>query len=196
MEPSTQEVVVDFLTTPHPDLVELFYREVKTGWTADTVLYVWGPLFPISILVCLLLACGVVYSAIRLLQIRRAEHMQFRKAAHTVTAVDVPRTQLRWNRIMEHANSPDEHKWRLSILEADIMLNELLDVLGYKGETMAEKMKQVVRGDFNSIDAAWDAHKVRNRVAHEGSEHPLSEREKNRVIGLYQQVFREFNFIP
>lgn len=195
MEPSTQEVVVDFLTTPHPDLAELFLREVKTGWTPDTVLYVWGPLFPIAVLVCLLLACGIVYSAIRILQIRHAEHLQFRKAAHTVAHTDVPRTQLRWQRVMEHANSTDEHKWRLAILEADIMLNELLDVLGYKGETMAEKMKQVARGDFHSIDAAWDAHKVRNRVAHEGSEHPLSEREKNRVIGLYQQVFREFNFI-
>lgn len=195
MEPSTQEVVVDFLTTPHPDLTALFLQEVKTGWTPDTVVYVWGPLFPLSIFASLLLMVGIVYSAIRLLQIRRAEHMQFRKAAHPVAATDVPRTQLRWQRVMEHANSADEHKWRLAILEADIMLNELLDVLGYKGETMAEKMKQVARGDFNSIDAAWDAHKVRNRVAHEGSEHPLSEREKNRVIGLYQQVFREFNFI-
>ena len=75
------------------------------------------------------------------------------------------------------------------------MLNELLDVLGYRGETMADKMKQVVRGDFNTIDLAWEAHKVRNRVAHEGAEHLLSGREARRVISLYEQVFREFKFI-
>ena len=39
----------------------------------------------------------------------------------------MPRTQLRWNGILEEANSDDERKWRLAILEADIMLNELLE---------------------------------------------------------------------
>lgn len=191
-----QELSIDWLTNPHPDLADLFMTEVKTGWTVDTVLYVWGPIFPFSILLSLLFAVGIVYCVIRILQIRRAEYLQFHKASHSVAARDVPRTHLRWNRVLEHANSNDEHQWRLAILEADIMLNELLDSLGYKGETMAEKMKQVSRGDFNSIDSAWEAHKVRNRVAHEGAESPLTEREKNRVIGLYSQIFKEFKFIP
>ena len=75
------------------------------------------------------------------------------------------------------------------------MLNELLDLQGYKGETIADKMKQVDRAKFNSIDAAWEAHKIRNRVAHEGTTADLDAREARRVIGLYERVFKEFHYI-
>ena len=121
--------------------------------------------------------------------------MKFRAAAHPVAKQDVPRTQLRWNKIVEQANSNSEQHWRLAILEADIMLNELLDLKGYKGDTMADKMKQIGRADFNTVDEAWEAHKVRNRIAHEGSAHKLNDRETRRVIALYEKVFREFKII-
>ncbi|OGG73229.1 hypothetical protein A3A38_02445 [Candidatus Kaiserbacteria bacterium RIFCSPLOWO2_01_FULL_53_17] len=184
-----------FQVTERPEWASIIQREVKTGWTPETVFTLWGPLFPIALFISLVLAAGIVYCCIRILQIRRAEWAHFHKHAHSVESEDVPRTHLRWNRIMEHANSDDEHKWRLAILESDIMLSELLDLQGYKGETMADKMKQVSRANFNAIDDAWEAHKVRNRVAHEGVEQQLTEREKNRVIGLYARVFREFGFI-
>ncbi len=190
--PSAETV---FQATERPEWVSVIQSEVRTGWTPETVFALWGIWFPVALFISLVLGAGIIYCCIRILQIRRAEHAHFHKAAHTVASEDVPRTQLRWNRVMEHANSDDEHRWRLAILEADIMLNELLDMQGYKGETMAEKMKQVARGDFNSIDDAWEAHKVRNRVAHEGSEHQLTEREKNHVIGLYARVFKGFGFI-
>lgn len=196
MDPESNSNLETFYQiTEKPDWHDIVLREVKTGWTSESVLQIWGPIFPATLAFSLLLGVGIIYCALRILQIRRIEYANFHKHAHTVEAVDVPRTRLRWNRVMEHANSNDEHHWRLAILEADIMLNELLDLQGYKGETMAEKMKQVVRGDFNSIDDAWEAHKMRNRVAHEGPEHEITEREKNHVIGLYARVFREFEFI-
>ena len=181
--------------TEQPQWIPIIEREVRSGWTQETVLQMWGIWFPISILITLVFLAGVAYCAMRIMQIRRAEWAGFRKAARTVTAEDVPRTHLRWNRILEHAQSADEHKWRLAILECDIMLNELLDLQGYKGETIAEKMKMVNRSHFNSIDDAWEAHRVRNKVAHEGVEYHISEREKNHVINLYQRVFKEFKFI-
>jgi hypothetical protein len=195
MDADSNPVEVFYQVTEKPDWHDVILREVKTGWTPESVLELWGPIFPAALALTLLLAVGIVYCVLRIIQIRRIEHANFHKHAHTVEAEDVPRTRLRWNRVTEHASSTDQHHWRLAILEADIMLNELLDLQGYKGETMAEKMKQVVRGDFNSIDDAWEAHKVRNRVAHESSEHPITEREKNHVIGLYARVFHEFDFI-
>lgn len=155
----------------------------------------WNVYVPVALFITLLCGAGIIYSVIRVRQIRRIENAQFAAAANTVRAKDMPKTTLRWNRIMEHMESGSEHNWRLAVLEADIMLNELLDVQGYKGETMADKMKQVARGDFNTIDQAWEAHKYRNRVAHEGSEHPITEREANRIIGLYRNVFKEFKLV-
>ncbi len=181
--------------TEQPEWIPIIMEEMKTGWSQGTVFELWGSLFPLSIFVSLLFAVGIAYCAMRILHIRRAEWAAFRRAAHTVEAVDIPRTQLRWNRVLEHAASEDEHQWRLAILEADIMLNELLDTQGYKGETIAEKMKQVSRTNFNSIDDAWEAHRMRNKVAHEGADLHIDERTKNHVINLYQRVFKEFGFI-
>ncbi|MEK7068826.1 MAG: hypothetical protein AAB947_00420 [Patescibacteria group bacterium] len=135
-----------------------------------------------------------LYCWIRIVQIRRGERLAFLAAQRTVAAEDISKTQLRWNRVTEQSGSSNPESWRLAILEADIMLNELLDFQGYKGETIADKMKQVDRMKFNSIESAWDAHKVRNRVAHEGGL-TLTPREVRTTIMLYERVFKEFRYI-
>ena len=132
---------------------------------------------------------------VRVWQIRQHEWAKAQAAGASVAHKDVPKSQLRWNHILERAHSNDEKSWRLAILEADMMLNELLDMLGYRGETMADKMKQAGRAQFQTIDLAWEAHRVRNTIAHQGSLQSLSAHETRRVIGLYGQVFREFRFV-
>lgn len=155
----------------------------------------WETLVALSVMVSLLFAAGIIYCVVRIFQIRHNEGLRYRAAAESVAVRDVSKSQLRWNRILEQVHSDSEQNWRLAILEADIMLSELLDVLGYKGETMADKMKAVVRGDFKTIDLAWEGHRVRNAIAHQGQMQALSQRETQRIIGLYGQVFREFRFI-
>jgi hypothetical protein len=182
-QPVTTADVANFLqTAAAPDAYSALYRD----WT------VWMAL---AIIISLLCGALILYCIIRILQVRHNEHERFRAAGETVAARDVSKTQLRWESVLERAHSDDEKNWRLAILEADIMLNELLDVLGYRGETMADKMKQAGRDKFRTIDLAWEAHKVRNQIAHQGSLTHLTSYETRRVINLYAQVFREFRFI-
>ena len=129
------------------------------------------------------------------MQIRHRERLAFSAAQRTVEARDTPKTHLRWRRILDQMSAGTPESWRLAILEADIMLNELLDLRGYKGDTMADKLKQVERADFNSIDDAWEAHNVRNTIAHEGASYQINNREARRIISLYEKIFREFKII-
>lgn len=101
----------------------------------------------------------------------------------------------RWRKVLEHVESADPANWRMAILEADIILDEMLDRQKYDGETIGEKLKQVEKSDFLTIDNAWEAHKIRNQIAHEGSEFMISQREARRVIGLFESVFKEFYLI-
>lgn len=162
------------------------YDAVVSGWHTFTIL---------SFAISLPFIAVTIYCMIRVFLLRRHEARELATYQQPVAAEDMPKTQLRWHRVLEQAGSDNEHAWRLAILEADIMLNDLLDIRGYKGETMADKMKQVNRGDFHTIDAAWEAHRVRNRIAHDGSAHPLNPREVRRVIELYESVFKEFGYI-
>ena len=189
---------VAYLPVDHPVSpleVAHFLQTSSAPGAYEVLFHRWSVFVAISLFVSLLLGALIIYCAIRIFQVRQMERRRFATMQRTVTASDVPKTQLRWQRVLEQAQSDDPQSWRLAILEADIMLNELLDMQGYKGETMADKMKTVERADFHSIDAAWEAHKMRNRIAHEGANLSLNARDVLKIIGLYGRVLKEFKMI-
>ena len=101
----------------------------------------------------------------------------------------------KWRKIVEKSESENASDWRLCIIEADIMLDDLLTTLHLPGDTMGEKLKAVEKSDFNTIEYAWEAHKARNMIAHEGQNFLLNQRETRRIISLYGAVFKEFFLI-
>lgn len=156
----------------------------------------WAGLIPFSVFLSLLFGMGLVYTYLRLKHVEQMDAKRYEAVVSGETVVHGPTDiQKRWARIMEHAQTTNENDWRHAIIEADIILDELLDAQGYKGDTMGDKLKQVERSDFRTIDMAWEAHKVRNRVAHEGSALSLNEREVRRVMSLFEHVFKEFHII-
>ena len=148
---------------------------------------------PFSFFISFLLLVGIIYSAIRIRQIRREETEELDQII--VAKGTAEKKREKWNRLVELASSESQSDWRLAILEADTMLDDMVDVMGYKGDGLGDKLKQIERSDFVTLDKAWEAHKVRNRIAHAGSDFVLTQRETRRVIDLYKQVFEEFEFI-
>jgi hypothetical protein len=150
----------------------------------------------ISNVISVLFLMGIIYSVIRYSEIYKEQksrlYPQVQPAGGPVTARYVNEN---WERIQSHINSPNPSDWRLAILEADIALDEILNKIGVPGDTIGDKLKNVERSDFTTIDSAWEAHRIRNRIAHEGADFDLNEREARRVIALYEQVFREFHYI-
>lgn len=94
--------------------------------------------------------------------------------------------------IQGYMSSQSEALWRIGIMEADNLLLEVLDEKGYGGDGVGEKLKNA---SFRTIDLAWDAHKIRNRIAHEGSDFELTEREAKRAFTLFESVFRDLKAI-
>lgn len=101
----------------------------------------------------------------------------------------------RWEKIVKLSESENQSDWRLAIIEADIILSELLDKLQLPGDSIGEKLKAVEESDFTSIESAWEAHKARNMIAHEGNNFLVNQREVRRIISLYEAVFKEFELI-
>ena len=87
--------------------------------------------------------------------------------------------------------STNQSDWRQAIIEADIILDELLTRLGYVGDSVGEKLKQVHTNHFQTLSNAWEAHKVRNEIAHSGMNFELTDRIAYRTIANYEAVFRE-----
>lgn len=156
------------------------------------IMYLADLLRPYMIVLCLLLLASIIYCLVRIRQIDREEEWKMMENAMTPYS---PSGNPRWQRVLNHIESGEEGEWRLAILECDIILGEMLERMGYHGETIGDKLKSVEPSDFATLDKAWEAHKVRNMIAHEGANFALSEREARRAVGLYKDVFEEFHFI-
>ncbi len=98
----------------------------------------------------------------------------------------------KWKHVELLLKSHNSSDWRQAIIEADVMLEDMLDKMGYPGVGIGEKLKNVEENDFQTLDKAWEAHKVRNRIAHDGSGLKFPYNEAVRVVGLYHDVFKEF----
>ena len=94
--------------------------------------------------------------------------------------------------VQGYMNSNHEALWRIGILEADNMLADVLREKGYQGEGVGEMLQNA---NFKTVDLAWDAHKLRNRIAHTGSDFVLTEREAKRAFILYEYVFKELKVV-
>jgi hypothetical protein len=146
---------------------------------------------PMLIILTVLFIGGIVYFYKKLSEMRINE----RKLLYPVELKFVPVINEKWERIQKLINSGTDSDWKLSIIEADTMLDEILVKLELPGQTIGDKLKAVEKSDFVTIDNAWEAHKIRNQIAHEGGSFLISHREARRVIELYKTVFDEFKII-
>lgn len=156
-----------------------------------------GFIIAISIPFSIFFLIAIVFTVESLKRIRnREEELFLTPPAREEEEVKVDSEQSkRWAKVLEHVESNNPNDWKQAIIEADIMLDQLVTMLGYRGESLGEKLKRATKGDFKSLDQAWEAHKVRNRIAHDGSAFEMNQLEAKQTIGLYRQVFEEFYHI-
>jgi hypothetical protein len=93
--------------------------------------------------------------------------------------------------VMNHIASDSPNDWKLAIIEADIVLDTALKEAGYAGVSLGERLKSIAPSQLQSLDDAWQAHKVRNQVAHGGTDFVLTRRLAEDTIKQYRRVFAE-----
>lgn len=102
----------------------------------------------------------------------------------------------RWAEIQTHLHEDTPNAWKVAIIEADIFLDSVLTDHGYNGVTIGEKLKSANSASFTTIQDAWEAHKVRNEIAHTGqNDFILTRRLAEETLLRYERVFREFGAI-
>lgn len=135
----------------------------------------------------------IVYVTMRLFELRRREDEYYGTLLLAPEAAGG--INPRWQHINSLMEAGSPSAWREAITEADILLDDMLTRQGYKGESVGEKLKSVEPSDFDTLNDAWEAHKVRNQIAHQGSAFELTETLAQRTIARYEAVFREFEIV-
>ncbi|MDO8593686.1 MAG: hypothetical protein Q7R59_02225 [bacterium] len=159
----------------------------------SAIAHLWLWIIYIGYILSILAFIIIIYLTIQLFELRKREEVFY------TTLIVPPETaggdNPRWLHIQSLAESASPSEWREAIIEADIMLDDLLTERGYVGAGVGEKLKAVEPRDVATLQDAWEAHKVRNQIAHEGSAFGLSESLARRTIAHYEAVFRELKAI-
>ena len=91
-----------------------------------------------------------------------------------------------------HIDSSNPNDWKLAIIEADIVLDDVLKQRGYAGNSLGERLRSIAPSQLATLDDAWEAHKIRNQIAHGGADFVLTQRLAEETINRYRRVFGEF----
>jgi hypothetical protein len=150
--------------------------------------------FFFSVLLVLVVA-WIAYSSVRIAEINKKRGDLMAQAFTPREVEDQRQENPRWLQVQDHINSQNPAEWRLAIIEADSILEDMTLKMGIPGETLGERLKNTEPSDFLTLQNAWEAHKVRNRIAHEGSAYNLQYKDARNTIDNYEQVFREFEYI-
>ena len=182
-------------------IIRFFYElfggsDVSFESFASAAMRFWEVFSIISFALSALLLFGFIYAAVRYDQLKKEEAEYLAEEERTYKHVHGSSTKSsRWQEVEGHISSDDPKDWRLAIIEADIMLEELLDSLGYVGVSIGDKLKTANVESFKTVQDAWDAHKVRNEIAHRGSDFVLTRRIATEAIAAFRRVFEEFKVI-
>ena len=168
-----------------------------TNYDYSDIVFVWEAIaFPI----CVALILGIYYSVSKTIKIHKTSHAIQAGAENTVapapvkSPVEKARTVNEWQNILAKARSEDENERKFAIIAADTLIDKILALAGYQGENLGERLKKIESSDLDSLNDLWEAHKIRNKIAHEAG-FRLYPEETMRAISRYEMALRELEYI-
>lgn len=185
-------LVYDFFVT----LYAMFFDESLRANIFSWLNLIWWIFFFVSIL----LLAGIIYFVVKVEKVWRGQHGSVYGKTGLIEEIKEelevakPEHNEIWEKIVKLIGSDNPNDWKAAILEADKVLEIVVNTFAVPGENMGDKMKNIEKSDWQTLDEAWQAHKVRNRIAHEQNFH-IGQREARKTIDNYEKVFQEFDFI-
>lgn len=168
------------------------FFETIFGWA----IFIWSLYTALALLLSLVLLFGIIYAYMRGQQFTDAEDEFIASAEQAYQQLYGTRAKnARWDEITRHASTDRPNDWKLAIIDADTMLYEALERQGYVGTSVGEKLRSASPQALQSLENAWQAHKVRNQIAHSGSDFVLTKRLSQETITQYRMVLEELNVL-
>ena len=128
----------------------------------------------IALVVILILAVGLLW---------------LMKRRPALSGGDKDKIQAMWANVEMLMSDDSEASWMKAVFEADKALEYTLSARGITGSNLADRLKSG-KTLFSNVQSAWDAHKLRNRLAHE-MDVRLARHEAERAIQLFKDSLRQ-----
>ena len=93
----------------------------------------------------------------------------------------------KWKKIINRLELGTESEAKLAVIEADDLLNEILEKMGYSGESLGEKLKQLKKTILPNLDEVLEVHKIKSDIVHDPS-FRLSFDQAKKLLEVYERA--------
>lgn len=141
----------------------------------------------------------VIILDIILLLIQRGLSGNIREA---IVGMNIPRElttkkkQMRahWSTVRARLKSHNESEYKVAIIEADNIIDDLVKNMNYPGANMGERLNNVPTGQIESLEELKQAHELRNRIIHEEN-FQVSREYAKEILKKYEAFLEEFEVL-
>ncbi len=95
-----------------------------------------------------------------------------------------------WSKIKGRLELGAESEYKLAVIEADSMLNDVLERMGFKGEILGDRLKQVTTDILPNVEESREAHKIRNNIVYD-PDYKLTLDQAKKVLKIYEQALQD-----
>ncbi len=177
-------------------------QNITAGIFSTTLL---GIIYVVLSLLVIGLITVILFLLVRMYELRREAELKKKPAVvlqpistvsqstNPIDMLDLPiaKDNPTWKHIRERLLSENSSDWKLAVIEGDIYMDKLLDDNGFHGDTTGDKLKQVTPDRLPSVQIAWEVHKIRNRIAHDGAAFVLTMPEARRLVSYYEIIYTD-----
>lgn len=105
---------------------------------------------------------------------------------------DASSNDSRWRKIIKKAQSGSEKDYKLAIIEADDLVQEVMKEAGYKGEDFDELIENVERKLLPNYDDLLKDHEIRNEIVY-NLEYKLDLEEAKKILEDYESAIKNLS---
>jgi hypothetical protein len=118
------------------------------------------------------------------------------RVRHVILKADMPkkRAQDAWKKTQAHFFAGDDNDLKIAIMEADNLLEDALRFAGVRGNNLGDRLKNLKKTDVPNLDQIWQAHKLRNQIAHEAN-FTLRRDLAERTLGIYEEALHNLGVL-
>lgn len=160
----------------------------------ETLLAAFAILKFIALAATIFFLAHIAYMIIKIGEVKGSVSLYAEAFSKKKVSVQKEMFVVAWNTIVQRMATMREAEYKLAIIEADKLFDELLKSMGYKGKDMGERLQQVTPDQLSNISAIWRSHKVRNFISHDTKYH-LTFSEAQQAVKNYEDAFVELGVL-
>jgi hypothetical protein len=102
--------------------------------------------------------------------------------------------QTRWDNLLNLINTENPDNWKAAVLESSVMLNEVLEIIGYEGETLGKKLSNLIPEQLENLETIKQANEVKNEIV-KNSEYKITKEEAEKLVDTFGDALKFFEAV-